>query len=52
MSLQCSIFYFPAACDIAGCQQICINDPLAGPICRCGDKYALQDDGISCKGNF
>lgn len=40
---------FSADCDNAGCQHICVNDPLAGPICRCGEGYTLQDDGVSCK---
>ncbi|XP_052784175.1 low-density lipoprotein receptor-related protein 4-like [Mya arenaria] len=37
-----------SACDIMGCQQFCINDPLVGPMCRCGEKYLLEDDGKSC----
>ncbi|KAH3870466.1 hypothetical protein DPMN_033654 [Dreissena polymorpha] len=37
-----------SACDAKGCAQICINDPLAGPLCRCGEKHRLAEDGLSC----
>ncbi|XP_052265927.1 low-density lipoprotein receptor-related protein 4-like [Dreissena polymorpha] len=37
-----------SACDAKGCAQICINDPLAGPVCRCGEKHRLAEDGVSC----
>ncbi|XP_060590191.1 low-density lipoprotein receptor-related protein 4-like [Ruditapes philippinarum] len=36
-------------CDAKGCQHICVNDPLYGPKCRCGDGYILDKiDQISC----
>ena len=44
------LFLHIASCDDAGCEQICVNDPLAGPICRCGEGFTLQVDGVSCKG--
>ncbi|XP_060602099.1 low-density lipoprotein receptor 1-like [Ruditapes philippinarum] len=38
-------------CDAKGCQHICVNDPLYGPKCRCGDGYILDKiDQISCTG--
>lgn len=39
---------FTGGCDEKGCQQICVNDPLYGPKCRCGDGYILNEDQISC----
>lgn len=41
--------FVTADCDAKGCQQICVNDPLTGPVCRCGDGYILNEtDQITC----
>ena len=48
-NLICFLSYV-ASCDDAGCEHICVNDPLAGPICRCGEGFTLKDDGVSCQG--
>ncbi|ESO92872.1 hypothetical protein LOTGIDRAFT_162349 [Lottia gigantea] len=40
--------YFRCVCDELGCDQICINDPLTGARCICGDGYSTNDDGITC----
>ncbi|KAL4220501.1 Low-density lipoprotein receptor-related protein 2 [Mactra antiquata] len=38
-----------SACDDKGCQQICINDPVIGPKCQCGEGFVLNEtDLVSC----
>ncbi|KAK6195981.1 hypothetical protein SNE40_001294 [Patella caerulea] len=35
-------------CDDFSCDQICVNDPIAGPSCLCGDGFSTTDDGKTC----
>lgn len=35
-------------CDELDCDQICVNMPLTGPRCYCGDGYELQEDQKTC----
>ncbi|KAJ8310212.1 hypothetical protein KUTeg_012077 [Tegillarca granosa] len=36
-------------CRDLGCEQICIDNPPAGPQCYCADGYQLKDDQKSCE---
>lgn len=45
-----NVNYFTAECDELGCDQICVNMPLTGPRCYCGDGYELQEDQKTCVG--
>ncbi|XP_048744811.2 low-density lipoprotein receptor-related protein 4-like isoform X2 [Ostrea edulis] len=36
-------------CDELNCDQICVNLPLSGPRCYCGDGYEMQEDQKTCE---
>nr|XP_022289400.1 low-density lipoprotein receptor-related protein 4-like [Crassostrea virginica] len=35
-------------CDLLDCEQICVNMPLTGANCYCGDGFELHEDQKSC----
>ncbi|XP_061194926.1 low-density lipoprotein receptor-related protein 4-like [Saccostrea echinata] len=37
-----------SACDELKCDQICVNMPLSGPRCYCGDGFEIQEDQKTC----
>ncbi|XP_035828959.1 low-density lipoprotein receptor-related protein 6-like, partial [Aplysia californica] len=38
-----------SACELLGCEQMCIHDPVTGPKCICGEGYVPGDEeSISC----
>ncbi|KAK7474594.1 hypothetical protein BaRGS_00034178 [Batillaria attramentaria] len=36
-------------CDNAGCEHMCVLDPISGPFCICGNGYNLSADGKHCE---
>ncbi|XP_064614875.1 low-density lipoprotein receptor-related protein 6-like isoform X2 [Liolophura sinensis] len=36
-------------CFAMGCEHICVNGPLVGPKCYCGDGFQLEKDNRTCK---
>ncbi|KAK7090164.1 hypothetical protein V1264_009998 [Littorina saxatilis] len=38
----------PGECETTGCDQMCLDDPLTGPQCLCGEGYDILDDKKTC----